>query len=92
MSVEDWPSEEQIASVDISSRYDLYGLYSGLPLNEQGYMDTSLPNLIILFQGPIQSACYSIEELTNQIEITLLHELGHYVGLDEEILNHLGYG
>ena len=92
VSLEDWPSEEQIASMDLSSRYELYGLYSGIPLNERGYVETATPNLIILFQGPIQSACDSMEEITNQIETTLLHEIGHYIGLDEEILTHLGYG
>lgn len=91
VSIEDWPSEEQIESLDISSRYDLYGLYSGLPLNERGYVETALPNLIVLFQGPIQSSCDSMEELTNQIKTTLLHEIGHYIGLDEKILNRLGY-
>ena len=90
-SIEDWPSEEQIESLDISSRYDLYGLYSGLPLNERGYVETALPNLIVLFQGPIQYSCDSMEELTNQIKTTLLHEIGHYIGLDEKILNRLGY-
>ena len=51
VSIEDWPSEEQIESLDISSRYDLYGLYSGLPLNERGYVETAPPNLIVLLCG-----------------------------------------
>ena len=50
------------------------------------------PDTIFLFQGPLEEMCETVEELEEQIEITVVHEVAHYIGMDEERLAELGYG
>ena len=73
---------------------DVLGWYEGTALTER---DTSyglghLPDRVVLFRGPLTRMCEDEEDLLNEIEITLLHELGHYHGIDEERLHALGWG
>jgi predicted Zn-dependent protease with MMP-like domain len=49
------------------------------------------PDRILVFQGPLEEMCDSLEQLEDEIEITVAHELAHYVGMDEEKLEELGY-
>ena len=89
--VEDWPSDDVLRTTGLESRYDLLGLYAGVPLPERESGPPLLPDTITLFQGPIESACPSREALVREIRITLLHEVGHYMGMDEEDLDRMGY-
>jgi predicted Zn-dependent protease with MMP-like domain len=50
------------------------------------------PDTIFLFQGPLEEMAETVEELEEQIEITVVHEVAHYIGMDEERLAELGYG
>jgi predicted Zn-dependent protease with MMP-like domain len=70
---------------------DLYGLYEGVPLPERGDMAGSLPDTITIFRRPLQEDFRDPRELEDEIRITVLHELGHYFGLDEDRLGELGY-
>jgi predicted Zn-dependent protease with MMP-like domain len=70
---------------------DLYGLYEGTPLPERGDMAGALPDTITVFRLPLQEDFDDPRELENEIRITVLHELGHYFGLDEDRLAELGY-
>ena len=70
---------------------DLYGLYEGVPLPERGDMAGALPDTITIFRRPLQEDFDDPRELEDEIRITVLHELGHYFGLDEERLGELGY-
>ena len=73
---------------------DLLGLYAGVPLDEQGYRREHagpLPDRIYIFRENLCAACASREELTREIRVTLLHEIGHHFGLDEDRLAELGY-
>jgi predicted Zn-dependent protease with MMP-like domain len=70
---------------------DLYGLYEGIPLPERGDMAGALPDTITIFRGPLQEDFDDPRELEEEIRITVLHELGHYFGLDENRLTELGY-
>ena len=70
----------------------LYGLYLGVPLDEPWALDGSLPPRIAIYMHPLIDDCETIEDLVEQIRVTLLHELGHHLGLDEDDLDELGYG
>ena len=70
---------------------DLFGLYEGVPLPERGDMAGSLPDRIAIYRLPLQDEFPDPAELEEEIRITVLHELGHYFGLDEDRLAELGY-
>ena len=70
---------------------DLYGLYEGTPLPERGDMAGALPDRITIFRRPLEEEFSDPTELEHEIRITVLHELGHYFGLDEDRLSELGY-
>jgi predicted Zn-dependent protease with MMP-like domain len=70
---------------------DLYGLYEGIPLPERGDMAGELPDRITIFRVPLEEEFADPTELEREIRITVLHEIGHYFGLDEERLAELGY-
>ena len=70
---------------------DLYGLYEGTPLPERGDMAGALPDTITIFRLPLQEDFADPRDLEDEIRITVLHELGHYFGLDEDRLAELGY-
>lgn len=70
---------------------DLYGLYEGIPLPERGDMAGELPDRITIFRLPLEDEFPDPQELEREIRITVLHELGHYFGLDEDRLAELGY-
>ncbi len=70
---------------------DIYGLFDGIPLVEGGPQPGDLPNRIAIYRRPLLEDFADPAELREEIRITVLHELGHYFGLDEERLDELGY-
>jgi len=70
---------------------DLFGLFEGVPLPERGDGAGSLPDKITIFRVPLEEEFADPAELEHEIRITVLHELGHYFGLDEDRLADLGY-
>jgi Uncharacterized protein conserved in bacteria len=70
---------------------DLYGLFEGVPLTEGGPDAGDLPNRIAIYRRPLEADFPDEDELRDEIRITVLHELGHYFGLDEDRLAELGY-
>ena len=70
---------------------DLYGLFEGVPLTEGGPDAGDLPNRIAIYRRPLEADFPREAELRDEIRITVLHELGHYFGLDEDRLAELGY-
>jgi predicted Zn-dependent protease with MMP-like domain len=70
---------------------DLFGLYEGVPLPERVDMAGSLPDRIAIYRLPLEEEFPDPAELEEEIRITVLHELGHYFGLDEDRLAELGY-
>jgi predicted Zn-dependent protease with MMP-like domain len=71
---------------------DLLGLYDGIALTERGqYGFGELPDRIILYRLPLLDICDTIEELKDQIHITLVHEIAHFYGIDDEQLHELGW-
>ena len=70
---------------------DLLGLYDGIPLTEGGSGPGDLPNRIAIYRLPLEADFPDDGELREEIRVTVLHELGHYFGLDEDRLSELGY-
>jgi predicted Zn-dependent protease with MMP-like domain len=71
---------------------DLFGLYEGVPLPERTSTDSGrLPDRIAIYRVPLEETFTDPDELEREIRITVLHELAHYFGLDEERLAELGY-
>jgi len=70
---------------------DLFGLYEGVPLTERGDWAGALPDRIRIFRVPLVESFSDPEELEEEIRITVLHEIAHYFGIDEERLDELGY-
>ena len=70
----------------------LYGLYEGVPLTERGWGYSGvLPDKITIFRGPLERD-FEPDELEEQVRITVVHEIAHYFGFDEDRLEELGWG
>ncbi len=90
--VEDWPPDWLLDELGIPSGDTLYGYYHGVPLPERSIQDSgNLPDTISIYRGPLEEDFRDPRELSREIRITLLHEIGHYFGMDEEELERLGY-
>ena len=70
---------------------DLFGLYEGVPLPGRGDWAAALPDRIRIFRLPLVESFPDPAELEAEIRVTVLHELGHYFGIDEDRLDDLGY-
>jgi predicted Zn-dependent protease with MMP-like domain len=83
--VEHEPSRELLAEMEIEPPDTLLGLYQGTPLTERGWAHgNTLPDRIVLFQGPIERESADDDDLVTAIGETLIHEIGHYFGLSED--------
>ena len=83
--VEDEPAPEMLAEMDIPPGDTLFGLYQGVPLPERGWgHGNSLPDRISIYQRPIEDACDDEEEIRDCVAETVIHEFGHYFGMNEE--------
>jgi predicted Zn-dependent protease with MMP-like domain len=84
--IEDEPSEELLAEMDMGPDETVLGLYQGIPLPERSWAHGNvLPDRITLYQRTIEEECEGDEdEIVVAIGETLIHELGHYFGLSEE--------
>jgi predicted Zn-dependent protease with MMP-like domain len=89
--VEDWP-DYSTPLVPGESDDALYGLYEGVPLTERtaGYYGV-LPDKITIFRGPLERD-FASNELEEQVRVTVVHEIAHYFGFDEDRIEELGWG
>jgi predicted Zn-dependent protease with MMP-like domain len=86
------PTAEILRQMDLPEDEELLGVYWGVSLNERSVTSPPLyPDTIFLFQEPIEEMCETVEELEEEIEITVVHEVAHALGIDEERLTELGY-
>lgn len=90
--VDDVASMNQIAGTGIENAMDLLGLYEGIPLTERYGYDMVLPDKVTLFQKPIESICDTQEQMAEEISKTLIHEIAHHFGLDDDHLDRIGSG
>lgn len=92
IAVEDHPSPDLLKEMELSPDETLFGIFTGVPLPERSVIEPPLyPDVILIFREPLMAACHSREELEQEIAITVVHEVAHYMGLSEERLEELGY-
>lgn len=86
--IEEVASEEDLLRVGMlrDDGHDLLGLYVGIPLTERRAFDEGLPDRIMIYRRPILAICRSREDVVREVRHTVLHELGHHFGLDEDDL------
>ena len=91
--VEDWADDETLADVGIEPPDTLYGLYRGIDLTrrDSGYGNV-LPDTVTIYQGPIEEDCDDEEEMAELVRETVVHEIGHYFGLDDETMHRIEDG
>ena len=71
----------------------LLGLYEGIPLTSRdGWYAGVLPDRITIFRGPILRACSSYEQAVEEVRVTVVHEIAHHFGIDDDRLHALGWG
>lgn len=88
--VEEEPSAEVVAQLGLEHPLELLGLYQGVSLDRRGfYYGNVLPDRISLYKKPIEARCRSQEEMVRLIQEVVLHEVGHYFGLDDEALERI---
>lgn len=89
--IEPRPSREQLERMGIENG-TLFGLYEGVPLTmrDSGYSIVP-PDKITIFQRTIEQECSTAEEVAEQVRITVIHEVAHHFGIDEDRLDELGW-
>jgi len=91
--VEDWADDETLRELGIEPPDTLYGLYRGIDLSRR---DSSygnvLPDTIHIYQGPIEEDCADAGEMADLVRDTVIHEVGHYFGLDDDTMEGIEQG
>jgi predicted Zn-dependent protease with MMP-like domain len=88
--VEDEPPDDLLDEMGIDPPDTLFGLYQGTPLTERSWdYGNALPDRIVLYQGPIEDGSDTEDDVVVAIGETLIHEVGHYLGLSEEELEEI---
>ena len=88
--IEDEPSRDQLAANDIQRGETLYGLYEGVPRTEWGADWIAVPNRISLYRLPLEADFADPDDLADEVWLTVVHELAHHLGIDEDRLHELG--
>jgi predicted Zn-dependent protease with MMP-like domain len=92
ITVQQRPDPDMLAEMGYAPDEPLLGLYWGVPLNERTVGEPPLyPDTIFIFKEPLEEMCETREELEEEIEITVVHEVAHFLGMSEERLAELGY-
>ena len=84
--VEEEPPEEVLRDLELDGEEDLLGLYQGQPLDAESFFRSGgeQPPRISIYRGPILRLCATPEEVVQEVYDTVVHELGHHVGLDDD--------
>ena len=88
--IDDEPTRDQLAESDMESDETLYGLYEGVPRTEYGSDWLAAPNRITLFRLPLEEDFPDPDDLAEEVRITVIHELAHHLGIDDDRLGELG--
>jgi predicted Zn-dependent protease with MMP-like domain len=88
--IDDLPSRDQLAENDLDPDDALYGLYEGVPRTEYGADWVAAPNRITLFRLPLEEDFPDPDDLADEVRITVIHELAHHLGIDDDRLTELG--
>ena len=82
--VEEEPEPRVLAEMGMDPDEELLRLYLGVPLPERGSQYQSLPDRVAIYRGPVLRCCRSRREIVREVRDTVVHELGHYFGLEDE--------
>lgn len=84
--VEEEPPREVLEELGLEPEDDLLGLYSGTAVGQESFFDPGahLPARISIYRGPILRLCRTPEEVVQEVRDTVVHEIGHHFGLDDE--------
>jgi predicted Zn-dependent protease with MMP-like domain len=84
--VEEEPPQEVLEDLELDSEDDLLGLYQGRSLAAESFFGPGgeQPPRISIYRGPILRCCESPEDVMQEVRDTVVHELGHHVGLDDD--------
>lgn len=82
--IADEPSAEQLRENDMGPDETLYGLYEGVPLDEWDGGGIAVPTRILLFRLPLEEDFPDPDDLADEVRITILHELAHHLGIEDE--------
>jgi predicted Zn-dependent protease with MMP-like domain len=88
--IDDEPTPQQRRDNDLADGEMLYGLYEGVPRTEYAADWASVPNRITLFRLPLEEDFADPDELAEEVRITVIHELAHHLGIDDDRLEELG--
>jgi predicted Zn-dependent protease with MMP-like domain len=92
ITVQKRPSPELLEEMNLPPDEPLLGVFRGVPLTERTVTSPPLfPDTIILFQEPLEEISETVDELEQEIEVTVVHEVAHFLGISEEELAELGY-
>jgi predicted Zn-dependent protease with MMP-like domain len=87
------PSREMLDELGMTADDPPLGLYQGASLMERSVFAPPLyPDTIFIFLEPLEQMCETLEELEREIEITVVHEIAHFLGIEDDRLVELGYG
>jgi predicted Zn-dependent protease with MMP-like domain len=93
IEVRNRPTREQLRLANVKPGGLLLGLYVGRPRTQRSVEESgTMPDVIHIFQEAIEQVSHSEQDLIRQVRTTVLHEIGHHFGMDEEDLEALGYG
>ena len=93
VEIKDRPSRKLLRSVGLDDDELLLGLYQGIALPDRSVQHSGvLPDRILIFQEDVELASDTPEQLVREIRTTVLHEIGHHFGMDEDDLDAIGYG
>jgi len=89
IAIEDEPTDDDLDTLDDAEpESELLGIYRGVALPLRSHDPPLLPDEIAIFRGPINRAASSREEAVEEVRATVMHELGHYFGLDDGEMPH----
>ena len=88
--IDDEPTADQLTRNEIEQGDTLYGLYEGVPRTEWGADWLAEPNRIVLFRLPLEADFADPDELADEVWVTVVHELAHHLGIDDDRLHALG--
>ena len=93
VEIKDRPTQKQLKDQGLEEDELLLGLYVGHPMTQRSVeFSGMLPDAVYIFQEDVELVSESEKDLIQQVRITVLHEIGHHFGMDEDDLDELGYG
>ena len=91
VQVRRWPTRRQLRHATLDEGETLLGLYEGVPVTDRGgNYNMVLPDIITVFQGPIEGMCSTTEEIVKEVRETITHEVAHYFGISDAELEEWG--